>query len=569
VLTQNASGVPRAIASNISSATFDVNLLAANGTPLPDPAGHPTLDPATGVFSGPIPPTDGFRVSLGAFVPELVKQAGDVTVTIDSITPGNPVVDEPATYYLTKTGPTGTESLVIPLAIGYTDGGLEHTASASFTVLQADTAFGRVFNTDPTKVTLPGSVELAAPDNWYLSGPGRGWANGHSASAVGPRVWVAGQAEPGDPNAGNGYGFDASAAARDPDGTWARVAGEISGYDILAPKAYLTTTSRMRSLEAVLSTVKRAADIEVTWGANGAVTVQDLTHGVPIPFNEAYRASYGFLNAASFAGVTASRDGNTGTITPSDWDCVAPHNQNQIDGNVEFLNCASPVPARLQQTAAITPIDTSYAGRAGSNAGPGTFTTARPGFALYLAGEVYFFFPANGQLPAAGTRWMFRHYAGYIQADPVGDPVTDYTNYVFDSDNATDGIQLPVRPPNVPGLRAQIALTATEVVADANLDAVHTVPDPYYVTNKLENTSAEKRMQFVGLPNKAVIRIYSLSGILLQVLSHDDETGGGTLDWDLRTRNNQFIASGVYFFHVETPDGKTKVGKFTVVQFAQ
>jgi hypothetical protein len=37
----------------------------------------------------------------------------------------------------------------------------------------------------------------------------------------------------------------------------------------------------------------------------------------------------------------------------------------------------------------------------------------------------------------------------------------------------------------------------------------------------------------------------------------------------MRTRNNQFIASGVYFFHVETPNGKTKVGKFTVVQFAQ
>jgi hypothetical protein len=28
------------------------------------------------------------------------------------------------------------------------------------------------------------------------------------------------------------------------------------------------------------------------------------------------------------------------------------------------------------------------------------------------------------------------------------------------------------------------------------------------------------------------------------------------------------VASGVYFYHVETPDGKSKVGRFTVVNFA-
>ena len=31
----------------------------------------------------------------------------------------------------------------------------------------------------------------------------------------------------------------------------------------------------------------------------------------------------------------------------------------------------------------------------------------------------------------------------------------------------------------------------------------------------------------------------------------------------------QFVASGVYFYHVETPDGQTKIGRLTVVNFAQ
>jgi len=75
-------------------------------------------------------------------------------------------------------------------------------------------------------------------------------------------------------------------------------------------------------------------------------------------------------------------------------------------------------------------------------------------------------------------------------------------------------------------------------------------------------------LKFVNLPNRAIVRIYSLSGVLVQVLTHNDPAGGGELTWNLRNRNNQFVASGVYFYHVEAPDGKSKVGRFTVVNFA-
>jgi hypothetical protein len=53
------------------------------------------------------------------------------------------------------------------------------------------------------------------------------------------------------------------------------------------------------------------------------------------------------------------------------------------------------------------------------------------------------------------------------------------------------------------------------------------------------------------------------------VLNHNDPTGGGETTWNLRNRNNQFVASGVYFYHVEAANGQTKVGRFTVVNFAQ
>ncbi|MFW6084476.1 MAG: T9SS C-terminal target domain-containing protein, partial [Gemmatimonadota bacterium] len=70
---------------------------------------------------------------------------------------------------------------------------------------------------------------------------------------------------------------------------------------------------------------------------------------------------------------------------------------------------------------------------------------------------------------------------------------------------------------------------------------------------------------FVNLPPRATIRIYSLGGILVDVVDHDDQTGGGRAPWDLRNRSGQLVASGVYFWHVVTPQGDEHVGKFTIV----
>jgi hypothetical protein len=91
------------------------------------------------------------------------------------------------------------------------------------------------------------------------------------------------------------------------------------------------------------------------------------------------------------------------------------------------------------------------------------------------------------------------------------------------------------------------------------------VPDPYYATSQFDLSPASKELKFVGLPAKATVRIYSMSGVLVDMISHEDASGGGSTPWDLRNRSGQYVASGVYFFHVSTPEGKTHVGKFTVI----
>jgi hypothetical protein len=107
---------------------------------------------------------------------------------------------------------------------------------------------------------------------------------------------------------------------------------------------------------------------------------------------------------------------------------------------------------------------------------------------------------------------------------------------------------------------------ATPTLVD--LDRVHTVPDPYYITNEYEQSTDVKILKFVNLPSACTIRIYSSSGVLVNVIEHNSNIADGTESWNLQNRNNQIVASGVYFYHIEAGDAR-RVGRFTVVNFAQ
>jgi len=168
----------------------------------------------------------------------------------------------------------------------------------------------------------------------------------------------------------------------------------------------------------------------------------------------------------------------------------------------------------------------------------------------------------TGGVAPSNTTWTLRTYAGTVRSSAASIQGPNPTSYAY---SATD------RNPIIPGLEVRFLVdqpTTFLANSDSGLTRVHTVPDPYYVSNALETTANQKVLQFVNLPMQAVVRIYSLSGVLVNVLTHNDPAGGGLLNWDLRNRNNQFVASGVYFYHIETPEGKTKVGRFTVVNFA-
>jgi hypothetical protein len=69
-------------------------------------------------------------------------------------------------------------------------------------------------------------------------------------------------------------------------------------------------------------------------------------------------------------------------------------------------------------------------------------------------------------------------------------------------------------------------------------------------------------MEFIHLPDMATVRIYTLSGDLVQTLQSE---GSGTLVWNMLSNNGQGIAPGLYYYNVESSVG-TRVGKFAVIK---
>ncbi len=534
-------------------------MLAANGTVLNSAAPLPTIAAATGIFSGPMPPTDGLQVGLAAFLPQVLGN-GSLTVKIDSIQIGMAELDvlpgsgRDAIYYMTGQGAGAPVPFTVALPIHPFEE--DETASTPFEATAIDSAKSARFGGNQT-YSLFGQATLSTTGVWRLASWGRADINGApgNSSFNGPRWWAgAANENTPNPNGGTCPGSPGACASTVKVPNIGLTAGAITGVTIHHVQSYSTTpNSPGRVIEGALASVTRAADFRVVWGAAGAIdTVFDVTHGVPVSFSTKVGPTWGILNQASFAGVTEAltRDAKNALLTWADIFCVAPM-------PVYTTQCggAAQVPAVMQNTAALSPIairDTasSYAGTAAAG-----YTATGNGFIFYLNG--HFFLMQMAALPTAGTVWNARFYAGVITGSAAAG------DFAFES---------AIRPPAVPGLRVRVAYQGStfdpSVTTAAQMERIHTVPDPYYVTNALETTANLKVLNFVNLPAQAIVRIYSVSGVLVQVLTQNDATGGGQLTWNLRNRNNQFVASGVYFYHVEAPDGKTKVGRFTVVNFA-
>jgi hypothetical protein len=79
---------------------------------------------------------------------------------------------------------------------------------------------------------------------------------------------------------------------------------------------------------------------------------------------------------------------------------------------------------------------------------------------------------------------------------------------------------------------------------------------------------SNQRINFVNLPPKCTIRIYTVDGDLVQQINHDKDpnaSDSGYDFWDLLTRNAQKVVAGLYVFTVESNEGRS-IGKLIIIQ---
>ena len=110
---------------------------------------------------------------------------------------------------------------------------------------------------------------------------------------------------------------------------------------------------------------------------------------------------------------------------------------------------------------------------------------------------------------------------------------------------------------------AELAFVTNDAAtAEAALDLISAVPNPYRGFSVYETGQSDRRVRFTNLPDEATIRIFTLSGTLIKTIRH---FGTRSTDWNLATEQGLPVASGMYLVHIEVPGVGEKVLKLGVV----
>lgn len=141
----------------------------------------------------------------------------------------------------------------------------------------------------------------------------------------------------------------------------------------------------------------------------------------------------------------------------------------------------------------------------------------------------------------------------------------------------------------VPALMSSPSINGTSVVPSSfsSTGDVIVVPNPYrgdadYESMGWETTNGDdweeqdRKIAFLNLPERCVIRIFTLAGDLVKTIGHNGNSrytdpyayGSNGAWWNLINDNNQAVMSGIYLFSVQDVDEKRDdfVGKFVIIK---
>jgi hypothetical protein len=533
---------PRSNASSFVDAGVGGAQLISNttGTVLVEPGAGADLPlDADGNLTGPIPPAQAWSATLQVLQPTEIPEDFEVRIVIDSI----PVAFE---WF-------GT------VDVDFTGGpGFDQTPAGDPRGRQI---FFHVEDGTGTRLNTPsGPAEGSFFTGFIPFGPGG------SITVTSPQVSIL---SPTNPSAG------AVAIVQ-----WSTSVGERISHTVRAGLALLedaigsgTPPSSVANhdWEVGLYGAVNYGDFRLTWGraADGSLTlteVFDLSHDVPVEFNP----DVGFEGWGFAAPVT---------LGPEEQELA-----DLVEGGGDLLPTTPdgryPFPTPIfeafgGQNTSFTLVQQAGPDWANLPVNPDIFDLLAP-HASSWTGK----FPQRGSLTRNSAVYNCPASGGSFGCDGAGAGKqmtrlwlkTSWLQVAFDQLPA-DGEQWFVRlansaanaprmpPPNT-AIRFNVS-GGTNVLANADLQEIKVVPNPFIAANEITRGRGRQRVLFTNLPPQATIRIYTISGNLVRILEHGN--GSGTTEWDVRTRFDLLVASGNYYYHVTTPDGRTHLGRFAVI----
>ncbi|MCB2211660.1 hypothetical protein KQI52_06060 [bacterium] len=104
------------------------------------------------------------------------------------------------------------------------------------------------------------------------------------------------------------------------------------------------------------------------------------------------------------------------------------------------------------------------------------------------------------------------------------------------------------------------------------LGQIAVVPNPYVVAAEWEprvnftSGRGPRKIDFIHLPKECTIRIYTMSGYLVDTIYHNEPMENGAESWNMVSKDGMDIAYGIYLYHVDAPGVGEHIGKFAVIK---
>ncbi len=104
---------------------------------------------------------------------------------------------------------------------------------------------------------------------------------------------------------------------------------------------------------------------------------------------------------------------------------------------------------------------------------------------------------------------------------------------------------------------------------NSQMNKIRVVPNPYVVSSLFEpelgvlRLEPLRQIQFINLPSKCTIYIFTVAADLVKTLYHNSQ--GGTETWDLRTESGREVAPGVFIYVVKT-DQTQYMERFAIIK---